>query len=167
VCRGNACSPCLGAEDCPEGLACIDGLCREPACRTDEDCPAGLACKGGVCETQETASVGGELGGCDPESIYFDFDSAEIEGSMRRRLQVNYECLAKTGGRVVIEGHCDPRGTTEYNMALGERRARITRKLLKGMGMEPGQMRVVSRGEEEAAGYNDETWAKDRRVDFE
>jgi peptidoglycan-associated lipoprotein len=167
VCRDNRCSPCFDTSECPSGKACIDGSCKEPECSTDEQCPAGLYCKEGACKPQETASATGDLGDCDIESIYFDFDAAEVKPAMRKKLERTYECLTKNTGLVVLEGHCDPRGTTEYNMGLGDRRARIAKKLLKVMGIDSSKLRVVSKGEEEASGYNEESWAKDRRVDFE
>jgi peptidoglycan-associated lipoprotein len=167
VCRDNRCGPCVGSDECPSGMSCVDGACKKPDCVGDEQCPAGLYCKDGVCKPQETASVTGELGACDPESIYFDFDSAKFDSSMKSKLERNYECLMKNGGSAVLEGHCDPRGTTEYNMALGERRARTAKKLLSVMGIDSGRLRVVSKGEEEAHGHNEQTWAEDRRVDFQ
>lgn len=167
VCRDNRCGPCVGSNECPSGMSCIEGVCKKPDCTGDEDCPAGLYCAEGVCKPQETAAVGGDLGACDPESIFFDFDSSNFSSSMKSKLERNYECLVKSGGSVVLEGHCDPRGTTEYNMALGERRARTTKRLLNSMGIEAGKLQVVSKGEEEAQGNNEQTWVNDRRVDFQ
>ena len=86
---------------------------------------------------------------------------------MRDRLEAMKVCLAKEEGAIVLEGHCDPRGTTEYNMALGDRRARRVKKLLGLLGMETAEIKTRSKGEEEALGYNEDTWANDRRVDFE
>lgn len=165
VCRDHRCSPCLAAGDCADGMACIDGACVPSECASDADCPAGLACVGYRC--QPSAAPTSAESECDIESIYFAYDSAQLDEQMRRRLQRNYECLVRTAGRITLEGHCDPRGTTEYNMALGERRAQMARKLLKAMGIDPARLRTRSKGEEEAAGYDKSTYAKDRRVDFE
>ena len=104
---------------------------------------------------------------CDVEFIYFDFDSTEVTPSMRKELEHTCECLIQNKGSIALEGHCDPRGTTEYNMGLGDRRARMTKQLLQVMGMNSSKFRVVFKGEEEAAGYDEKTWARDRRVDFE
>ena len=112
-------------------------------------------------------SVSAASGECNLGPIYFDFDSTNLEGRMRRVLEANYECLKNRKRRLTLEGHCDPRGTTEYNMGLGERRARIIRKLLKSMGIDSFQLRVISKGEEEAIGTNESSWSEDRRVDFE
>jgi len=165
VCRDSRCGPCLSGKDCLDGKVCADGRCIAAQCMTTEDCPAGLSCVNYRCEVDQTqASTGGE---CHLEPIYFDFDSAELEGRMRRVLEDNYECLKVRKGRLTLEGHADPRGTTEYNMGLGDRRARIVRKLLKSMGIDPSQLRVVSKGEEEATGTSESGWSKDRRVDFD
>jgi len=165
VCRDNRCGPCLSTGDCAEGMACRDGACVPSECATDADCPAGLGCVKYRC--QPVAAAEATESECDIESIYFEFDSSQFDDQMRRRLQDNYECLLRTAGRITIEGHCDPRGTTEYNMALGDRRARMARKMLKAMGIDPARIRTVSKGEEEARGHDAATYARDRRVDFE
>ena len=69
---------------------------------------------------------------------------------------------------VVIEGHCDERGTEEYNIALGERRANSAKKYLINLGVNPSQLSTISFGEEKPAdpGHNEEAWAKNRRDEF-
>ncbi len=166
VCRDNRCGPCLTAGDCAEGKVCIDGICGEAECRNTEDCPAGLSCVNYRCEPDATSTSEIGAGDCVIETIYFEFDSSEITSEIRRTIESNFECLMKRGGRVTLEGHCDPRGTTEYNMALGERRARVISKIMKVMGMEASMLRIVSKGEEEATGRGEDGWAKDRRVEF-
>ena len=165
ICREHKCSPCLSSTECPEGTVCLNQSCVSAECHTTEDCPAGLSCIDSTCKVDAPAAANGDE--CHLEPVYFDFDSANLEGRMRRVLEENYECLKERKGRLTLEGHCDPRGTTEYNMGLGERRARIVRKLLKSMGIDPSQLRVVSKGEEEATGKGESGWSKDRRVDFE
>ncbi|MBW2535255.1 MAG: OmpA family protein [Deltaproteobacteria bacterium] len=167
VCREGTCGPCLGEGDCPEGSVCIDGTCGTAECHTTEDCPAGLSCVGYRCQVDTGSQSALGPGDCQLEPIYFAFDSSEITEEMRRVLENNYDCLLKRGGKVTLEGHCDPLGTTEYNMALGERRAQTTRKLFTALGIERSDVKVVSKGEEEATGTNESGWAKDRRVDFE
>ena len=114
-----------------------------------------------------SAASGIGAGDCKIEPIFFEFDSSEVTPEMRAVLQSNYECLLKRGGKVVLEGHCDASGTTEYNMALGERRGGMARKLMGALGFERSKMRVISKGEEEATGVGEEGRTKDRRVDFE
>jgi peptidoglycan-associated lipoprotein len=166
VCRENRCGPCLSAGDCAEGQVCMDGICGKAECSSTEDCPAGLSCVDYRCQpdASPTSQIG--PGDCDIEPVFFEFDSSEVTSDMRERIAMNQECLTERGGRVTLEGHCDPRGTTEYNMALGERRSRVVHKILKSMGTDPGDLRVVSKGEEEATGHDETGWSKDRRVEF-
>jgi peptidoglycan-associated lipoprotein len=85
---------------------------------------------------------------------------------MRDTVEKNYDCYKQRGGNLTIEGHCDPRGTTEYNMGLGDRRARIVSKVMTTLGVEKSDLRVVSKGEEEATGTSEEGWSRDRKVVF-
>lgn len=167
VCRESTCGPCLAAADCGPDRACVDGVCVAAECRSDAECPAGLSCQGRRCIAAQQASGTAPAHRCELGSIFFDYDSAQIDDETRRVLQQNYECLMSSGARVTLEGHCDPRGTTEYNMALGDRRARRTKKVLKAMGIEGRRLDTVSKGEEEADGHDARTYAEDRRVDFE
>ena len=167
VCRDNRCGPCMSSGDCPEGQVCSDGQCLVAECQTTEDCPAGLSCVNYRCKVDESAAGALETGDCQLEPVFFAFDSSEVTPEMRRTLEHNYDCLLKSTGRVTLEGHCDPRGTTEYNMALGERRARMVHKLMSTLGFERERMKILSKGEEEATGSGETGWSKDRRVDFE
>ncbi len=166
ICRDNRCGPCLSAQDCEEGKVCMDGICGVAECHTNDECPAGLSCVNYRCQTDPMAGSGIGPGDCEIEPIYFEFDSSELSRDMRNTIENNYDCWKSRGGRVVLEGHCDPRGTTEYNMALGDRRARMVSKVVKTLGMEKSNLRVISKGEEEASGSSEDGWGKDRRVEF-
>ncbi len=163
VCRDNRCGPCMDSGDCAEDQVCLDGACTVPECRSTEDCPAGLSCINYRCATGEPLSASSE---CSIEPVYFEFDSAEVDRQARRTLEQMYRCLENGEDAVRVVGFTDPRGTTEYNLALGERRARMVDKVLTTLGMDANRTRIVSKGEEEATGYNEETWAKDRRVEL-
>ncbi|MCP4604009.1 MAG: OmpA family protein [Proteobacteria bacterium] len=167
ICRDNRCGPCLTASDCKDGKVCMDGICGEAECRSTEECPAGLSCVNYRCQPDSAAMSGLGPGDCEIDPIYFNFDSSEVTQDMRRQIEKNFDCLSKRGGRVILEGHCDPRGTTEYNMALGERRGHVVKRILKALGRESSDLRVVSKGEEEAEGNSEQGWAKDRKVEFE
>lgn len=100
-------------------------------------------------------------------TVFFDFDSAAIsydaQVTLSRQaafLQLNPEAV------VVIEGHCDERGTREYNLALGDRRASAARDFLLAKGIDAARIRTVSYGKERPAmlGSNEEAWAKNRRA---
>ena len=85
-----------------------------------------------------------------------------------RALDVHARDLKSNGARVVLEGHADERGTREYNMALGERRAKAVQRYLVLQGVSPAQLELVSYGEERplAAGSGEESWAQNRRVEL-
>ena len=163
VCRNNQCGPCVENADCSEGMVCMDGACGKAECNADEDCPAGLSCVNYRCKVVEQVSAD-DSGDCELEPIYFSFDSSTMTSEMRSMVERNYDCYQKRGGNLKVEGHCDPRGTTEYNMGLGDRRARIVGKVLTTLGMEQSKLRMVSKGEEEASGTDEAGWAKDRKV---
>ena len=98
--------------------------------------------------------------------IYFDFDRSEVQSENAEIIQAHGNYLVELPNvRVLIEGHADERGTPEYNIALGERRAKAIAKYLQGMGVQPSQMSIVSYGEEKPLDYsrNDTGFAKNRR----
>lgn len=104
-----------------------------------------------------------------PGDIFFDFDRYDIRMDARDQLQANSHWLAENASKkVIIEGHCDERGTSEYNMALGERRAISAREYLMHMGVAPERMNTVSFGKERpfAMSHNEEAWAQNRRAHF-
>jgi len=101
--------------------------------------------------------------------INFDFDKSSIRPDARAILKGNADVFLKNGAaQIVIEGYCDERGTAEYNMALGERRAQEAKKYLTNLGVKASQMKTVSYGEERPLdpGNNEEAWAKNRRAHF-
>lgn len=111
----------------------------------------------------------------DPESllskrvIYFDFDRAEIKPEFREIIAAHAEYLASNRNvRIVLEGHTDERGSREYNMGLGERRANSVRSMLTLQGVSSQQIEVVSYGEERpvAMGQSEESWRLNRRVEI-
>ncbi len=101
------------------------------------------------------------------EDIYFDYDRYEIRADSKLILKaVDDWLLRNPGARILIEGHCDERGTNEYNLALGERRASITRKYLTGMGISGERLETISYGEEKpfCLESNELCWQKNRRA---
>ena len=100
--------------------------------------------------------------------FYFDFDQTTIKSDSKAALSAHAAYLAANkSARVVLEGHADERGTVEYNLALGERRAMAVRRYLLANGAAAGQLEVVSFGEERPAmmGHDDNSWSKNRRVE--
>ncbi|MFH0985273.1 MAG: peptidoglycan-associated lipoprotein Pal, partial [Candidatus Omnitrophota bacterium] len=101
--------------------------------------------------------------------INFDFDKSALRAKDREILKGHAEWLMKNKDyTVLIEGNCDERGTTEYNLALGERRASEAMKYLVGLGVEKERIKTISYGEERPLdpGHNEEAWAKNRRDHF-
>ena len=103
------------------------------------------------------------------QTVYFDFDRAELRSDARERLATNARFLQQHPELVVaIEGHADERGTNEYNLALGDRRAESTRSYLASLGVVPDRARTVSYGEErpECMDNQESCWWKNRRAQF-
>lgn len=101
--------------------------------------------------------------------VYFDFDSAEIKGQGTDVVAVHAKYLAAhSSARVRLEGHTDERGSREYNIGLGERRAQSVRRALLLQGAADAQISTVSYGEERPAvpGHDEAAWAKNRRVEI-
>jgi peptidoglycan-associated lipoprotein len=103
------------------------------------------------------------------EKIYFDFDSFILTASSRATLSKNAEFLLKNNSlKVQIEGNCDERGSDEYNLALGEKRAQAAMKYLITIGVPAERLSIISYGKEKPAdpGHDEAAWAKNRRDDF-
>ncbi len=99
--------------------------------------------------------------------IYFDFDRSDIKSDARAVIEAHARYLADNPGvRVTLEGHCDERGTREYNLALGERRAKAVEQIMALLGASSRQIEMVSYGEEKPAvlGHDESAWSKNRRV---
>jgi peptidoglycan-associated lipoprotein len=99
--------------------------------------------------------------------VYFDYDQYTLVPEAQAALQYNAQILQQTPHvRIVAEGHCDERGTAEYNLALGERRARSAVNFLASLGIDPQRISTVSYGSELPAdpGHNETAWAQNRRV---
>jgi peptidoglycan-associated lipoprotein len=103
------------------------------------------------------------------KDINFDFDKSNIRPDAREVLKANADYILKSSvASIVIEGNCDERGTTEYNMALGERRAREAKKYLVNLGVKEAKMKTISYGKERPLdpGHDEAAWEKNRRDHF-
>jgi peptidoglycan-associated lipoprotein len=103
------------------------------------------------------------------EPVFFDYDSAQIRESERTKLEAVADYLKKNAGvGVIIEGNCDERGSADYNLALGERRALAARAYLAGLGIDGANIQTKSYGEEKPvnAGHDESAWRLNRRDDF-
>jgi peptidoglycan-associated lipoprotein len=184
---------CDTDEDCQKGEFCINNLCQQ--CRNNADCPAGQRCASGACEAipgycnssadcgpgkvcENNTCVGARKppppaaapttvsSGCELGPAYFDYDSSTLSDSARDQLSRNASCMRERSARGVhLTGLTDPRGTEEYNLALGERRAQSAQQYMKSLGAD-GDVSYSSMGEELASGTEESGWSRDRRVDF-
>ena len=124
----------------------------------------------GQYDTTTTSRPGGPgAAGGGERPIYFDLDSSEIRPDGRPVLEANARYLsANPSVAVTLEGHTDERGTREYNIGLGDRRAESVRRALNAYGVSAEQLRTLSYGEERpaATGHTEESYAKNRRVEI-
>ena len=104
------------------------------------------------------------------ETVYFDFDKSDLRQDARDVLSKNAETILKSfaGAKIQIEGHCDERGSAEYNLALGEHRAKSAKKYLTTLGVKSENLSIISYGKEKPAvnGNDEAAWAKNRRAEF-
>ena len=103
------------------------------------------------------------------EKVYFKFDDSSLTAEARDVLRKKVQWLRNhPDACVIIEGHCDERGTDEYNLALGSRRAESVKDFLVKAGIDGSDLTTISYGEERPAvrGHNEEAWAKNRRAEF-
>lgn len=195
VCVEGRCQECSQNSDCKPGFACEANKCVPPPAPVakqvceDATCPAGQGCVNGACAPLPTGTCrknadcgDGECvnGACkaavsadcaDPAAftIRFGFDQANLTAESQGSLQKLSQCLkGAPAKRVVAAGYADERGTAQYNIALGSRRAESARKYLNDLGA-GGTIDTVSYGEEnpvctEAA---ESCWARNRRVEFQ
>lgn len=183
---------CDNDEQCHEGEFCVNGRCQD--CRDDSQCATGQQCQSGACtripgwcngdadcgpdqecvdnfcrpRPVQTTDLGPQdPGPCQLQPVYFAFDESTLDDAARTALQNDVSCMNERSiQNVMITGMTDPRGTEEYNMALGDRRARSTRDHLQRLGVERRRMQTRSVGEEQASGYDEASWARDRRAEL-
>lgn len=102
-----------------------------------------------------------------PDRVLFGYDKSDIDAKAKKVLDIQSEWLkSDTTIKITIEGHCDERGTREYNIALGERRALSAKNYLVSKGIDEKRIKTISYGKERPAfiGSNEESWAKNRRA---
>jgi len=116
-------------------------------------------------EVDELDIPGGKLAN---RSVYFDFDSYVVREDGKEVVQNHAAYLGKNQRTILIQGNTDERGGSEYNLALGQKRAEAVRKSMAALGVAEGRMEAVSLGEEKpkAEGHNEEAWSQNRRADI-
>lgn len=171
-CVNNMCQECRADKDCGPGRACAKGACQPiPGyCTGTSDCGDGQECRNNLCVTAASTSLAPPPpslpAACTIDSVYFEFDSSTLDPGARDQLAKNASCMKERSvARVHLTGLTDPRGTEEYNLALGDRRASSAKTYLQSLGAS-GEMTYSSMGEELATGTDEASWSRDRRVDF-
>ena len=117
----------------------------------------------------ETPAPSKVIGSGDFEPAFFDLDAYVLRDDARTALDHDGKLLRDNAGvKLTIEGHCDERGTAEYNQALGEKRAQAARDYLVNAGIEGSRLQVISYGKERPfdTGHDDSAWSKNRRANF-
>lgn len=178
VCVEGRCQECGTDADCKDGFVCRSNKCvPKPQCQADADCPAGQRCENETCVAPRAEApvqptkpaVSAECADAGSFTIRFAFDKATLTPDSQGSLQRLANCLKEAPAqRVVVQGHADERGTTQYNIALGGRRAEAAKKYLTDLGS-GGSLETVSFGEEKPL-CNESTegcWARNRRAEFQ
>ncbi|MCK9469469.1 MAG: peptidoglycan-associated lipoprotein Pal [Porticoccaceae bacterium] len=157
-------------------VAVLSGLLAACSSTSTEDGSDGVGVSGTGTDggiTTGTTDTGGaygsDLGAGGIDTVfYFEFDRAVLRPEARAALDIHAQRLRSGDRQVRLEGHADERGTREYNMALGERRANSVKEYLVLQGVNPSQLEVISYGEERPAqlGSDDRSWSLNRRVEM-
>lgn len=181
VCVEGRCQECGADADCRDGFVCRQNKCvPKPQCAADGDCPKGQRCEGERCvapreeapaatKAPEAAAVPPECADAGAFTIRFGFDQSSLTGEAQGSLQKLADCVKRAPAkRIAVAGHADERGTTQYNIALGARRAEAARKYLSDLGA-GGKLETVSFGEEKplCTEATEECWARNRRAEFQ
>jgi peptidoglycan-associated lipoprotein len=104
-----------------------------------------------------------------PHTVYFDYDRSAVRSSERSKVEAVAAFLRDNSGQgVLVEGHCDERGTEQYNLSLGDRRAQAIREYLVNLGIDSQRIHVITYGEAQPAvsGHDESSWSRNRRGEF-
>lgn len=149
-------------------LAALSAVVLLAACESKPTNTAGAGGEGGA--AGESANGGYEQHYLAPnvsDRVFFDYDSSVINSEGQDTLQKQADYLKKNPSvNVTVEGHCDERGTREYNLALGERRANAAKNYLVSLGVDAGRIQTISYGKERPAvvGDDESAWSQNRRA---
>jgi peptidoglycan-associated lipoprotein len=182
VCVEGRCQECGQDSDCKDGFVCRENRCvPKPQCAKDADCPEGQRCEVDKCvprkETAaapkptepERSAVPPQCADASSFTVRFGFDQATLTTESQGALQKLADCVRQAPAkRISVAGHADDRGTTQYNIALGARRAEAARKYLGDLGVGT-KLDSVSFGEEKplCSEQTEECWARNRRAEFQ
>jgi peptidoglycan-associated lipoprotein len=140
-------------------VAAAEPPLEKGACRADSDCGDGESCTAGRCVAAAAT--------CEPVRVHFAFDSSQLDGASTEALRESARCIAERKAQsLLVEGHCDERGTQAYNIALGARRAEVVKRYLANLGVS-AHIETVSFGAELplVQGSDEKAWAQNRRAE--
>lgn len=138
-------------------------------CTNDEKAPGNLPEASKVSEPAAPPPVDSQAQSFKAEAVYFGFDDYTLTNEARTALNAFGDHLKAHGtAQVQIEGHCDERGSVEYNLALGEKRAQSVKTYLTSLGIDTARFQTISFGEEKPAaeGHDESAWSRNRRAEF-
>jgi peptidoglycan-associated lipoprotein len=185
--RGNVCERREGC--CKSDLDCPDGRCWKGneetgtcggQCQSDDHCPPGQACSGGSCVPNtkckdDSGCAPGEKcisgrcakSACEIKSIYFDFNETVVRLDQEEMIATNARCLKARMLAHHVTGHCDERGSDEFNLALSQRRAGSVARAYSNLGVPSGRLSTIGYGEETpfCVESTEACWQKNRRVE--
>jgi len=163
-----------GCKKPEKGITPISGRAAKPPTNPDAGKPLGTGADPGVTSVPTTDLGDFEGMAMDRsvfanDTVYFDYDRSTVKSSERGKVEnVAGHLKGNRANKLLIEGHCDERGTEEYNRALGERRALSLREYLVRLGVDADRVRTISYGEDKSAspGHDEAAWSKNRRGEF-
>ncbi len=174
ICVSGMCAECAADTDCKDGFVCKANKCEpkpapvveaapKPECVADADCGSGKGCQSGKC----VSTLDPACADASAFTVHFAFDQANISSESSTTLKSLAACLAKAPAKsFVVEGHCDDRGTTQYNLALGKKRAEAVKKYLTDLGV-AGTIGTNTFGKEQplCREATEACWARNRRAE--
>ena len=149
------------------GLLAVGCASKKPDNGQDAGADAANGANNGLSLELNGDSDSNKAGGL--QTVFFGFDSSSLEGASKEPVKANAEYLkANAKIDIQVEGHCDERGGRQYNLALGERRAKAVRDTLVAFGVEAKRISTISYGNERtlAEGHDESAWGKNRRANF-
>ena len=170
--RGRCEQTCASDDQCGDGSICESRRCVTAQCTDDSTCGTGASCEKGRCKRADAAATNTGTGGDDglncqtSGTVGFDFNVSDLRADARSALDTMAKCMQKnTTWKLTVAGHADERGTPEFNLSLGESRAKSIRKYITALGVDQKRIKIVSYGEEKPINNSstEEAWAQNRR----
>jgi peptidoglycan-associated lipoprotein len=169
--RGRCEKACVSDNQCGAGQMCEAQSCVPVQCSETKPCGGGMQCNNGRCAAPASTSTNttGDNGALNCErkgTVRFDFNAADLRPDAREVLDTMAKCMAKNADwRLTIEGHADERGTTDFNLQLGDRRAGSVKEYLVRLGVDKARIKTISYGEEKPvdSSSSESAWSANRR----